>query len=263
MRVLHGRVGGRRAVAGAAIATVVLLTVAPPPSTAAEDLLHAPFDTLLAKYVNGSGVRYDAWSRSPEDLRLLAAYVDTLEAAAVVDFERDAALAYWINLYNAVTLELVLSRYPVDSIKDTAGFLRSPWNKKLVVVGGKELTLNAIENEIIRSRFGDPRIHFALNCASIGCPPLAKAAHRADHLNEQLESACRLAMNDPRYVRLEGSRLVLTKIFDWYGEDFSRDGGSVPSFVARYRKDVQEILNRGEPLKIEFAEYDWSLNRSR
>lgn len=227
---------------------------------AGEDL-HSEFNSLLGSYVTEEGVRYGAWADAAEDLQRLSSYIDHLEAVSPGTLDRGAELAYWINLYNAVTLELVLSNYPLDSIKDTAGFLRSPWNKKLVVVEGSELSLNAIENEIIRPRFQDARIHFALNCASVGCPPLAQSAYRADSLDDQLDNACRRALNDPRWVRIESDRLILSKIFDWYREDFERDAGSVKEFITPYR-EVGEVSVEGlEGLKIKHADYDWSLNR--
>ena len=243
------------------ILTIVFVGfIAALPAGAAEDL-HAEFDLLLSVYATENGVRYEAWAESPEDMQRLNGYIDHLEAVALAELEPAEALAYWINLYNAVTLELVLSHYPVDSIKETAGFLKSPWKKKLVTVGGTKLSLNAIENDVIRPQFQDARIHFALNCASVGCPPLAGKAYRGGSLDDQLDHACRHALNDPRWVRIENDRLVLNKIFDWYREDFDQGAGSVLAFIARYRDDGDRLAKKAGTLKIKHADYDWSLNQ--
>jgi hypothetical protein len=245
-----------------ALASVTIAATFAPAVSAAMDL-HAEYSALLKLYVTDDGVRYEAWSKTPADVRALSKYVDLLEGTSVRDMERDIALAYWINLYNAATLELVLSHYPVDSIKDTAGLMKSPWNKKLVKVEGADLTLNAIENDIIRPRFKDARIHFALNCASVGCPPLAKEAYQGDRLDQQLDEACRRALNDTRWVRLRGEVIEATKIFEWYQDDFIGEAGSVVAFIARCRIDGDELMKRAKGLKIRFTDYDWSLNRSR
>lgn len=243
------------------VLTMATILFAGVTARAGNEDLHDPFDALLDVYVTDTGVRYDAWAEASEDVQALSRYVDELEAASPSDLDEPAALAYWINLYNATTVELVLSHYPVDSIKDIGGFLRSPWNKKLVVVEGEKLSLNAIENEIIRERFADARIHFALNCASVGCPPLAREAYRGATLNDQLDAVCQRTLEDPRWVRIEDDRLLVSKIFDWYRGDFEAEAGSVIAFIARYRADVKTLVS-ADP-DIEHLHYDWSLNRSR
>ena len=221
--------------------------------------LHADFSRLLETYVQDHLVKYSAWKANAQDVAALGHYVDQLAAMDPAGWEDADALAYWINLYNAVTLRLILDNYPLESIKDLGGFLKSsPWKKELVTVGGRALTLNGIENDIIRPEFGDPRIHFALNCASVGCPPLGQEAYFPDRLSEQLDAACSWAMNHDQWVRQDGDKLLLTKIFDWYGKDFTADGASVLEFIKRYRT---EFVPEGEP-KIDFMPYDWSLNEA-
>jgi hypothetical protein len=223
--------------------------------------LHDPFDRLLESYVRDDGVRYGAWSESKEDLAALGTYVDALEAVDPDALESDAAFAYWINLYNATTLELVLAHYPVDSIKDIGSLFKSPWKKKLVEVNGEALSLDEIENDIIRKRFSDARFHFALNCASIGCPELLREAYVAEHLDRQLESVTRGALNDPRWVDLSGEEARITKIFDWYREDFVGHSGSVAAFIAAYRDEPAEtLIPRLADAKS--ASYDWALNEA-
>lgn len=164
-------------------------------------------------------------------------------------------LAYWINLYNAATLKLVLAHYPLENIRQIGGDKRSPWDLPVVRIAGADLSLNQIENEIIRPEFGDARIHFALNCAAQGCPPLRAEAFVAARLDAQLDQACRLALNDSRWVTRAANTLTLTKLFEWYADDFRAAAGSVLGFIARYRSD--EI---SEQMDIAYGEYDWALN---
>ncbi len=221
--------------------------------------LHVDFSRLLDTYVRDNLVNYAAWAAHAEDKAALGRYVDQLSALDPAEWPADHALAYWINLYNAVTLRLILDNYPLDSIKDLGGFLKtSPWKRELVTVGDRDLNLNNIENDIIRPDFGDPRIHFALNCASVGCPPLGREAFVPDQLSVQLDAACIVAMNHDRWVRVTGDTLELTKIFDWYGEDFTEKGSSVLEFIRRYRTGP---LPAGKP-EISFMSYDWSLNET-
>ena len=241
--------------AGAAWTATATATV----TVAADEVtrLDADFNRLLGTYVHKHLVDYEAWSANQDDAKALGRYVDKLSALDPADWPRNAALAYWINLYNAVTLRLILDNYPLDSIKDIGGFLKkSPWKRELVTVNGRKLTLNNIENDIIRPDFGDARIHFALNCASIGCPPLSDEVFAAERLSEQLDAACRVALNRDQWVQVDGEKLKLTKIFDWYGDDFEKGGGSVLEFIRRYRT---EAMPEGE-VEIDFMSYDWSLN---
>lgn len=217
--------------------------------------LHRPFDILLRLYVEGDRVDYDHFANMPEDVRRLSEYVDTLESQNLAGFTRDDSLAYWINLYNAATLELVLQHYPVKSIKD----IDEPWERKVVEVSGKPLSLNEIENTIIRPQFKDARIHFALNCAAIGCPPLAKRAYIPDSLDAQLDAACRRALHDERWVQIGEKEIKVSKIFEWYRQDFVDDSGSIREFIARYRpEDREDLLDQNRELK--FLNYNWKLN---
>jgi len=226
----------------------------------APESLHRPYDILLQLYVSGARFDYDRMWRNEDDLQRLADYVDTLQTRDPSEWPREAALAYWINLYNAATLNLVLQNYPVKSIKDIGGFMKSPWSRKVARVAGKELTLDDIEHKIIRPRFKDARIHFALNCAAIGCPPLSNRAFAAETLEQQLEAACYAALNDPRWVEVTGREIRVSKIFDWYRKDFEEYSGSLREFIARYReKDRETILD--ETRKLTFKDYDWSLNK--
>lgn len=227
------------------------------PGPARADTLHARYDELLQRYVRGSGVDYAAWVAQKDDVAALDHYVEGLAALDPESWPPADGLAFWINLYNALTVQLILENYPLASIKDLGGVLRrSPWKRELVQVAGRPLTLDAIENEIIRPRFAEPRIHFALNCASIGCPPLADSAYRAATLEAQLDAACRRALNEDRWVRVDDDGIRLSKIFDWYRGDFEANGGSIRAFVDRFRSTP---LPDGS---IDFLDYDWSLNEA-
>ena len=223
------------------------------------EALHQPFAALLQKYVVKTRFDYEGIFRDKADLQQLYDYVDQLETQRPGSWSKPAALAYWINLYNAATLELVLQNYPVKSIKDIGSLFSSPWSKKVVTVEGNALTLNNIENDIIRKQFDDARIHFALNCASIGCPTLAKTAYTANVLDAQMEAATHNALNSTNWVDIGEDRLLITKIFDWYGEDFTKDAGSVRAFIARYRPDDREVILNPET-KLLYKDYDWKLN---
>ena len=227
-------------------------------SAGAADSLHDPFDRLLQEYVSGNVVDYASFHQSTEDLNTLAVYIDSLEAADPSAMEPDYALAYWINLYNAATLKLILDHYPVDSIKDLGGLFSSPWGKKLVTVNGDELTLDNIEHDIIRKQFDDARIHFALNCAAVSCPPLAGDAYVGNKLSWQLNASSTRALSQDRWLRL-GKRIWVSKIFDWYEDDFEDYSGSVRAYIARYRPDAAETILNPE-IELKHMDYDWSLN---
>jgi hypothetical protein len=223
--------------------------------------LHAAWDALLARYVVEAGVRYDGWAGVAADRQALSDYIDRLEAIDPASLSKDAALAFWLNLYNAATLELVLAHYPVKSIKDIGGPLNSPWKRAVVTVAGHDYSLDAIENDVVRPTFQDARIHFALNCAAVGCPPLARKAYRAEQLGAQLDQACRRALGDSRWVEVSPRRIRLTKIFDWYAADFQHEGNTVRKFLARYRPDDAAAL-QDEDRRLEYRDYDWSLNQA-
>ena len=224
------------------------------------DNLHQSFDELLQNYVHGNRFDYEGIFNNKKDLQQLFDYVDLLEKQNPASWEKNDALAFWINLYNAATLELVLQNYPLKSIKDIGGLFSSPWKREVVTVAGRKLTLDAIENDVIRKEFGDARIHFAVNCASIGCPPLAIFAYSGKLLDAQLNENTQRALNDPNWVEITEDKILVTKIFDWYKGDFETDAGSVRKFIAKFRPaDQQKIFD--DSRKIETMDYNWNLNQ--
>jgi hypothetical protein len=206
---------------------------------------HEIWDQLLRKYVSSSGkVNYKGLKaekgRLDTYIKLLSEHKPTGE------WSRNEQLAYWINVYNANTVKLILENYPLKSITD----LGKPWDKKFILMGSTAYTLNQVENEIIRPVFKEPRIHFAVNCAAKSCPPLLNEAFTADKLNSQLEKQTRAFINSSSNS-ISSGKVELSKIFEWYGGDF----GDLVSYVQRYSSTQIE-----KSAKVSFKEYDWALN---
>ncbi len=242
--------------------TILALAVAAPGLAADAAPDHSVYDGLLRKYATPAGVDYRAWSENAADRAALRGSVKSLEKCAPSRMERSDALATWINLYNAATLDLILEHYPVKSIKDVGGALSSPWKQDIVKVEGKTLSLDEIENEVIRPSFLEPRIHFALNCAARSCPPLRAEAYRGASLEAQLEEQTVAFLADPKCNSIdEKGTLRLSKIFDWFESDFREAKGSVAEFVAPYFPALAASAAAPAP-KIEYVEYDWALNEA-
>jgi len=209
---------------------------------------HSIFDGLLKAHVSASGVVDYAGLKSKE--AELDKYLKNLENhGPETTWNRDQELAFWINAYNAYTIKLILNNYPVASITDLHG--GKPWDVKWINLNGKTLSLNNIENDIIRPKYNEPRIHFAVNCAAKSCPPILNAAYKAKSLESQLESQTKKFVNNSKFNTLGKNAIEVSKIFDWYGVDF----GSVASFFVRYADTTVK-----PSAKVSFKEYDWSLN---
>jgi len=221
--------------------------------------IHKSYDILLQLYVTNNRFDYGRMWNNEDDVQRLAQYIDTLETMNPADWSKNDAFAYWINLYNAATIELVLKNYPIKSIRDIGGFLRkSPWNRKVVTVAGREMTLNDIE-ATIRDQFKDARVHFALNNTAVSCPPLSNRAYLGESLENQLEAACFMVLKDERFVKITDSELLVSKIFDWYKNDFIESAGSFREFIAKYREEDRDaIMDAARQLK--FMDYNWDLN---
>ncbi len=219
---------------------------------------NAMFNSVVDKYVHKDGwVDYKGLSAHPENLD---AYIAQLATAPFAKLGRNNKLALLINAYNAFTLRLILNHYPhIQSIRDIPSAKR--WDYVHWNIGGRLYSLNQIEL-ILRSDFGDPRIHFAINCASIGCPPLRQQAYEAATVNAQLQSQAELVNNNPRWVRFsrDGKTLHLTMLYNWYGGDFSQAAVSVLKFVARFNKQVATELAAGHPPSVTFKNYSWKLD---
>ncbi len=211
---------------------------------------HTPWNTILEKYVDAAG--NVAYLKLAADLKPLESYLAMLsENPALQESPKNERLAYYINLYNAATVKLIADHYPLKSIKD----IDSPWDTKWIKVGANQLSLGEIENDILR-KMNEPRIHFAINCASVSCPQLPSRAFRAETMEEQLQEVTVAFIMDPAKNQLKTDPLQLSHIFDWYQADFTK-GGSIQDYLNRY----SSIPVPGDA-RIEFMEYDWGLNDS-
>ncbi len=195
----------------------------------------------------------------------LAQIVADLAAVPISTYGRREQFAYWVNLYNVVTVKLIADHHPVESIRDidiSPGlFASGPWDKDLVTVEGEALTLNDIEHRILRPIWNDPRIHYAVNCASIGCPNLAVDAFTGAGLEEQLEAAARSYINDPRGVTVANGEVTVSKIYDWFFEDFGESVSLLLQHLKRYAEPplAAQLEDIGT---INGTAYDWSLNNT-
>lgn len=190
---------------------------------------------------------------------LLNSYLAVLSRVKPDEMPRDAQLAFYINLYNASVIKLVLSEYPgITSIKDVGGFF-GPWKKKFVRLDGKTVSLGYVEHQILRPRFADPRIHFALVCASKGCPPLLGEPYEPGLVNRQLDEVVTGAINDPASTYVKDGRIYVSRIFKWFSGDFNKDP---MGFIERYARGhlKEAIASSKNGLKIEYMAYDWALN---
>jgi hypothetical protein len=228
---------------------------------------HGPWDRFLRKYVvanHPSGInRVRYASMTPEDRKSLDAYVQQLQQEEVTRLNRSEQKAYWINLYNALTVKVVLDHYPIKSIRDidiSPGLFSSgPWRAKLVTIQGQKAGLDDIEHRILRPLWKDNRVHYAVNCASLGCPNLQPEAYTAENMEALLDKGAREYVNHPRGVRLEGDRLKLSSIYDWFQEDF---GGSEESVVRHLKKYAEpELVGKmtGFHGKLSYG-YNWRVN---
>ena len=207
---------------------------------------HNAFDTLLKKHVAATGkVNY---KNLKADKAALEAYLKMLSENTPVDsWSKNDKFAYWINAYNAATLKTIVDNYPLSSITKLDG--GKTWDVKRNTLGGKKLSLNDIENQILRP-MGDARIHFAINCAAKSCPPLFNQAFTAENLNNCLELRTKQFINSSANT-LKSNEIKISKIFDWYGKDF----GNVASFVSKYAN-----TKVSKTAKVSFNDYDWRLN---
>jgi hypothetical protein len=228
---------------------------------------HSAWNRFLGRYVvtnHPSGINLVQYARvSPEDRRGLESYIDKLQTVAVSRLNRDEQMAYWINLYNAVTVKVILDHYPVSSITKinlSSGLLsRGPWDGNLLRIEGEEVSLNDVEHRILRPIWKDPRVHYAVNCASMGCPNLQEQAYTVANLEVLLEKGAREYINHPRGTTFQGKKLLLSSIYDWFQEDF---GGSEEGVLVHLRRYASpELAGKLDSYggRISY-DYDWSLN---
>lgn len=223
----------------------------------------ATWDGLLRRHVDGRGrVDYGAWrAQGAAELEHWLAVQRPFDPEPG---SRAEAMALWINLYNALVIRQVLARFPLASIRPSiAGVPNWPaflsfFSRPVISLQGQSLSLNRIEHGILRPRFGDPRLHFALVCAAVGCPLLRPEAYRAERLEAQLEEDALRFLQDPRKLRFDPARgrLLASRIFQWYRQDFLAVAPSIPAYVKRYIPEL--ALPAG--VRVSYLPYDWALN---
>ena len=226
------------------------------------DHAHARLAKVLATHVTDGAVDYAALKSSPAGL---AAYLDELAAVKEAEFKawkQPQQLAFLLNLYNAATLRLITDHYPVKSIKDTGSLFKGPWKQEIVRLWGRTTTLDEVEHGILRARYAEPRVHFALVCAAKSCPPLRSEPYVADTLDAQLTDQARRFFAQPAKNRVEAATdtLWLSPIFDWFRADFTKDGRTLEEFVAPFFGVADAKRIRAGGLRVKFTDYDWSLN---
>jgi len=221
---------------------------------------HSAFDAFLTNYVkpDADGLNRVAYGDvSDADKKALDDYVEKLEGVAVSKLQRSEQFAYWVNLYNATTVKVILDNYPVDSIKDI-GTIGGPWRDKRLTVEGKPVSLDDIEHAILRPNWKDVRIHYAVNCASVGCPNLSVRAFTSENLEEQLEAGATAYINSDRGFREGDGELIASNIFEWYQVDWGSEE-AVLTHARKYAKgDTAELL--AEYDEIGGYDYSWLLN---
>lgn len=247
-----------------------LLLAALPLVAQAQD--HAPWTALLRRHVRvlrgGQESQLD-YAGLAKDRPALQAYLSSLSALPPAQYRalpRAAQMAFLINAYNAFTAELILTRYPkLRSIKDLGSLLQSPWKRRWVPLLGDTLSLDDIEHERLRPVFQEARVHFAVNCASIGCPMLREEAFTAERLEAQLEEQTQRFLRDRTRNRVEGGQLKVSKIFDWFGDDFRPRLATWLGQRAAWlsENEAERAAIAAGSLPIRFLDYDWALNDAR
>jgi len=234
--------------------------ILPVPSDAGDPVDNRIWARLLEAHVTDGRVDYDGFKRDEAELdRYLAILSDTDPDT----LSRRDQFAFYINAYNAFTVKLILTRYPgINSIKEISSFFSNAWSRKFIPLNGFKVSLDHIEHDILRPRFKDPRVHFAINCAARSCPPLSDTPYEGDTLETRLDEQTRRFINDPKNTFLKDGTLFVSRIFKWFDDDFS---GNPLGFIRQYADDsLKQALNQASAsgdIRLEYLYYDWTLNR--
>ncbi|WP_350293050.1 DUF547 domain-containing protein [uncultured Croceitalea sp.] len=206
-------------------------------------------DTFFNTYVKNGRVDYKSLKENPTSLNEL---VDLANGIAVSESDKATYQAFWINGYNLSVIKGIVANYPIKSPLDKAGF----FDKTKYDIGGKSITLNDIENKLLRGNFPkEARFHFVLVCAGLGCPPIINNAYLPNTLESQLQKQTKIALNNPSFIKIKGKKVQLSQLFEWYKGDFTQDGKSEIDYVNQYRN---EKIDSGA--KVSYYAYDWTLN---
>ena len=232
-----------------------------PAITSAQPPSHDKWNNLLQKHIDKDGfVNYKGIIKDKAEFQN---YLDLLSNnPPSAKWNKQQKMAYWINTYNAFTVKLIIDHYPVESIKDIGSsiqipFVNTPWQYKFFKIGGEEMKLDQIEHKILRKEFDDPRIHFAIVCASYSCPRLLNEAYTAEKLDEQLTMQAKHFLANKNKNEITANKLILSKYFIWYKGDFTKNSSLI------------EYLNKYAPVKInkdadiDYEDYNWSLNEQK
>ncbi len=250
------------------VVTFLLLVMTEMASSQSFD--HSLYDAVLKRHVKNGKVNYKALKTDKE----FATYLEQLAKANPDALPtREEKIAFWINAYNAFTLKLIVDNYPVKSITEisalgklTAFVGDSPWKREFFTINGKKMSLDKIEHEMLRATFKEDRIHFAVNCASGSCPILRTEAYTAEKLSEQLSEQAKQFLKDTlrNRIDLKTKTIYISKIFDWYKDDFTKSAGTLEQYLAQYIDDetIKRMLLNNE-FKIEYLDYDWNLNEAK
>jgi len=224
------------------------------PASEVFDHAYTAYGALLSSVVRGARVDYARLRSRRSDLDSVVRQFATV--GTVDQWEMHQQMAFWINAYNLLTLKAVADRYPIGSIRDIDGV----WTDLRFTVASRQLSLDDIEHRILRPAFRDPRVHFAINCASVSCPPLREEPYVAERLDTQLDDAARRYLASPSGLRVLRSTLYVSSIFKWYGEDFVPAFGSVQGVVAKYGPPDAQRVAASPHAAVRYLRYDWSLN---
>jgi len=247
------------------LVSILLIAVS---ASAGFDHSHANWDRILKQYVTVKGhastVNYKSLKASPSEFLNYLKSLESVSKSEFGTFSEAEKLAFLINAYNAFTVKLIIDKYPIKSIKDIGGLFSSPWKIKFFNLLEEQKHLDNIEHDIIRKDFKEPRIHFALVCASVGCPALKNEAYVHSKLNTQLEEAALNFLADRsrnRYLPQQ-KKLEISSLFKWYGGDFPSKYGTLEAFLAPRITDVpsDQAVIKEKKASITYLDYDWSLN---
>lgn len=215
---------------------------------------------LLKAHVTDGRVDYDGFKREEA---ILDRYLAILSATDPETLSRSHQFAFYINAYNAFTVKLILTRYPgINSIKEISSFFSNAWSRKFIPLNGFKVSLDHIEHDILRPRFKDPRVHFAINCAARSCPPLSDTPYEGNTLETRLDEQTRRFINNPNNTFFKNDTLFVSRIFKWFEDDFS---DNPLGFIRQYADDsLKQALNQAsasDDIRLEYLYYDWTLNR--
>ncbi len=239
-----------------AVITVTVVAFGPSRGFAEESSWVESYNRLLKHYVTPSGVKYAEWKKNSADMQAIGAVVDGISRESVSSLGTKEQLAFYLNAYNAWILHGALAKYPTKSVKDT--FFRF-FTADNIKVAGKQTSFKKLEDEVIRGKFSDPHVHFALNCASRSCPPLLPEAFDGGKVDAQMEKLAVAFVNSEKGVAYNAANETaqISKIFDWYKSDFARNGGAI-EFINKRRSTP---IPKGA--KITYQDYNWSLNQAK